>query len=216
MERQTRHRILGMIVVIALVIIVLPFVQANKEIPAQTALITPPPFPTLAANDAVTEPFVEPALPKPPIMENVESNASHIKHSSYRIIEEGSLNSLFKKPPHEDRHTHVQSLMVLKTPSQKLLQTETTDDGLLKLKSTVWVVQIGSYKDKTNALRIVNQLRSSGYRAFIQDASTAFEDTTRVYVGPERKRTNALALADRLQNEMKVKGIIVSYKPLAL
>jgi DedD protein len=81
---------------------------------------------------------------------------------------------------------------------------------------SAWVVQIGSYKSKENALRIVNQLRASGYHAFLQESSTSLEEITRVYVGPEPQQTHAKELADRLQQEMNIKGIVITYKPLTL
>lgn len=97
-------------------------------------------------------------------------------------------------------------------PSNKAI----TDNGLLELKNAVWVIQIGSFKNKTNALRVVNQLRANGYRAFIQQISTTFGENTRVFVGPEYKRNAATQLATRLENHMHIRGIVISYKPLAL
>lgn len=85
-------------------------------------------------------------------------------------------------------------------------------DGLFKLKNAVWVIQLGSFKNKTNALRLVNQLRASGYPAFIQEVAS----NTRVYVGPETKQVAARSLATRLEADMKLRGIVVSYKPLSL
>jgi len=44
MERKTKHRLLGIFVVIGLVIIILPFFQGEKENAPNTALVTAPPI----------------------------------------------------------------------------------------------------------------------------------------------------------------------------
>ncbi len=82
--------------------------------------------------------------------------------------------------------------------------------------NNAWVVQLGSFKDKTNAVRLVNRLRTNGYPAFIQKVTTAFGEHTRVYVGPQDKKESAKALAQKLEDEFYVRAIVISYKPLTL
>lgn len=108
----------------------------------------------------------------------------------------------------------LKSKLAQHTPSIKPFVQPASNDsnGLINLKSQVWVIQVGSYKNKSNALRVVNRLRANGYRAFIQTAV----DDTRVFVGPENKRAMAHSVATRLQNEMNIRGIVISYQPLAL
>lgn len=257
MERQSKHRILGILVIIGLVIILLPLFQDGKELSTQTTLTKTPPFPNQPLQDeaAISASVQDSSIPEPtPVTpqaaiepkpsddimsvtrpsvvntyepndgNNVQIQLSHndviksemeankskvteqpsiinsdpVKTGNYRIIETADAHPLFKHPTHND----------------KLITTE--DNGLLKLNSAVWVIQIGSFKNKTNALRIVNQLRANGYRAFIQQISTALGDNTRVFVGPEHKRSTARALADRLHSEMHIQAIVISYKPLTL
>lgn len=266
MERRTKNRILGALVVVGLVIILLPLFQNGNELSTETTLIKTPPFPDQPAQvETMTEPTpqastaVGPATPnpQPPVVENepiaaatntennsvqiqlshneiVKSemaankaqfsetpttiNADPAKTSNYRIIEP-KVTSVVKKTAHNtpsSRTSKSQSLAALKSPTIALSRTPIEDNGLMKLNSAVWVLQIGSFKNKSNALRVVNQLRANGYRAFIQQISTAMGENTRVFVGPEYKRTTARALADRLRSEMHIQAIVVSYKPLTL
>ena len=85
-------------------------------------------------------------------------------------------------------------------------------NGLFKLKSAVWVIQMGSFKNKENALHLVNKLRINGYRAFIQQVASY----TEVFVGPENKQNSARALKNKLEAELHMSGIVISYKPLKL
>jgi len=80
------------------------------------------------------------------------------------------------------------------------------------VKASAWVVQLGVFKEKNNAVRLVNQLRANGYHAFL--AKTG--ETTKVFVGPENKQNAAHMLASRLEQEMHIHGIVVNYKPFTL
>jgi DedD protein len=182
MEKQIRHRLLGVLVVIALVIILLPFFQTSNKtlVPASTILAAAPPFPDQPAD--ITAAASEPAAPLT-LAEIPQPDAATIN-----IKDDKHMAAIFKKPA-------------------------PLDEGLSKLKNSVWVVQVGSFKNKTNALNVVNQLRANGYRAFIQEVT---DSTTRVYVGPEHKQISARALADRLQTEMHLKGVVISYTPLTM
>jgi len=89
-------------------------------------------------------------------------------------------------------------------------------NGLIQLKKSAWVIQLGSFKQKSNALKLVNRLRAKGYRAFIQNVNLASGENTRVFVGPEHQQASARIVAAELANEMKLNGIVLSYKPFTL
>lgn len=306
MERQTKHRILGILVIIGLVIILLPLFQTSGELTTSTAAITPPPFPdqptqiadnTIAidSTDTIQQQWVKPAVdnnaphpdddiinaahPEPvnqpvqteavqtatPIMpvnqtiidsssdaDTIEVPVTHAevvqsemavnqqktsnvpeitnnepeKVSKYRIIEgDKAANLLNHSNKRAKSSRQIKVLGDARRPKAEMtkkphLAAATNSlreiDRLSKLSSAAWVIQVGSYKNKTNALRIVNQLRANGYRAFIQEISSNEGDHTRVYVGPENKRTSAMALANRLNDHMHVQGIVISYQPLTL
>lgn len=89
-------------------------------------------------------------------------------------------------------------------PDEESRVTE-PDDPLVR-----WVVQMGVFSGSDNADKLVFDLRDAGYRA-VSRAETV-EGTTRyrVMVGPEVNRAAAVTLADRLQAEMGIKGIVQS------
>jgi DedD protein len=89
-------------------------------------------------------------------------------------------------------------------------------NGLMQLKKSAWVIQMGSFKQKTNALKLVNKLRSKGYRAFIQNVNGDTGENTRVFVGPEHQQASARIVATELATNMKLQGIVISYKPFTL
>lgn len=312
MERKTKHRILGTLVMIGLGILLLPLFQNGKELKSQASLVTAPPFPDhavqaasvvapeiakadqpaptqkpqtaddmntpddtisvvhpsvvnqqvpaiLQPNDTITTAAVKkadarPVASQPQSDANPENKLSELapaiseketataRMTSAKMtkndaaqaakISEALLDSgiqtkspthhktvklakakTTKKLVHVAKHTSKNKLRSVKPVA---VHGPINNDGLAAIKNAAWVVQIGSFKNKSNALRLVNQLRANGYRAFIQQISTAFGENTRVFVGPEVKRINARALADRLETNMHIRGIVISYKPLTL
>jgi len=80
-----------------------------------------------------------------------------------------------------------------------------------KIQDASWVVQLGSFRVKPNAVRLTNRLRAQGFNAFMKEIGKS----TRVYVGPEDK-PQALALSRKLEEKTTIHGILVNFKPLEL
>lgn len=78
-------------------------------------------------------------------------------------------------------------------------------------KSKKWVVQVGSFSKEQNAIALRDRLRESGYHVFLEPAKVSKRSLTRVYVGPESKRDDAVASRQKLQHETKLKGIVRPY-----
>lgn len=74
-----------------------------------------------------------------------------------------------------------------------------------------WVVQLGVYGNLKTAIDLREKLRKSGYSAFTEEITTPHGKALRVRVGPELERTRAQALRDRLQREIGHDGIVMTY-----
>ncbi|MDR3491163.1 MAG: SPOR domain-containing protein [Gammaproteobacteria bacterium] len=86
--------------------------------------------------------------------------------------------------------------------------------NLAALKNPAWVVQMGSFRNKNNAARLTNALRSKGYKAFTYE--TKSNNQVRVYVGPELKKVAAANLATKIKEDIKLEGLVLTYKPLEI
>ena len=285
MEKKTKHRILGILVVIGLVLISLPMLQGGQESSAMNAsLVKAPPFPDQAVqvNSAPVEAKIQAPQPSPiPIRDPSQptddnnsgmnqqpddtikmnaanptvnpqppsmTNPSPVKNAALgnkqqqnnmkaqmmdKVVtpDVDTYNSpegtdyIFKNSAHAEdavapapKPAHVKKANVQQRPRAfkvrpaVVKQPNVDNNGLFKLKNAVWVIQLGSFKNKENALRLVNKLRTSGYRAFIQQASSH----TQVFVGPENKQNSARSLKSKIEAELHISGIVVSYKPLKI
>lgn len=88
---------------------------------------------------------------------------------------------------------------------------ETKSDTASTTKA--WVVQVGSFSKRDNAMRLRDQLRSKGYKTFVEQISAADKIFYRVRVGPVVSRSNALDLQKELQTKMKLQDTAVVSHP---
>lgn len=86
--------------------------------------------------------------------------------------------------------------------------------NLSSLKKPAWAVQVASFKNQDNAVHLTNRLRAKGYKAFTYKAKHG--GLMCVYVGPEFKQVAASALVNQINHDINMRGVIVSYNPLAI
>lgn len=73
-----------------------------------------------------------------------------------------------------------------------------------------WVVQVGSFSGEINAGNLVQRLRSAGFKAYSETVSNANETVYKVRVGPELERSNAVALAAEIKQQLDINGLVMS------
>jgi DedD protein len=72
-----------------------------------------------------------------------------------------------------------------------------------------YVVQVGSFGNRTNALNLRDKIRKAGYPAFIESFSTGSKTMVRVKVGPVLKRKEAEKIKTQLKKDMKLDGRVL-------
>lgn len=137
--------------------------------------------------------------PSPPI----NTTASNQNMNSLMSHEEGVV-------PLGKANTH---LKAKKISSKKLAKSHA---ATLRLHKLAWVVQMGSFKNKENARRLTDRLRTAGFKAFTIHVQSGSQERVRVYVGPESQQASASKLSNRVARQINMQGIVIPYKPLAL
>ena len=74
-----------------------------------------------------------------------------------------------------------------------------------------WVVQVGSFSSKANALRLRDKLRGGGFATQVEKVVLADKAHYRVRVGPYLQRTEAEREAEKLSKAFDLKGRVLSY-----
>ena len=216
------QRIVGLLVVFALVTLLSPLLFGQDEAPVESAAIQPPPFPPFDYTPDTPIAIAKNAIENP-IQESVERTAQN--ENSIEITQEmadvinnkangntsGTSSSNTSKKKSADDTPSVNDDMSLNKKSLHPKKIAPQKKVVL-LKKTAWAVQMGSFKDKNNARRLTNRLRASGYQAFTRVKN----NSTRVYIGPEFKEASAVQLSNKVAEEVRLRGIIVNYQPLIL
>ena len=70
-------------------------------------------------------------------------------------------------------------------------------------ETRVWALQVASFRDADNAIKLRSELRGLGYEAFISTVRSESEVLTRVAVGPFLSKSEAAQLRDKLREEME-------------
>lgn len=92
---------------------------------------------------------------------------------------------------------------------KKQLQTATS-------LNEAWVVQLGSFANKNNAVQLVKKLRTKGFTTFAYPARHNHIINYRVYVGPMIEKSQAQTLHDKLKKEMKIDSFVVKFDPTSI
>jgi DedD protein len=75
-----------------------------------------------------------------------------------------------------------------------------------------WVVQVGSFSRKSNALSLEGRLRKKGYSAYVEAYEAKSGTRYRVRVGPELSEGKSKATAASLKREMGIDGFVLHQK----
>lgn len=76
-----------------------------------------------------------------------------------------------------------------------------------------WVLQAGSFEERGKAEGLMQQLRKSGFKAFIKSAVIDSKTFYRVYVGPKADRRRAIAEKAKIDSNFATDAIVLQYVP---
>lgn len=240
MDQKKTQRIIGIVIVIALVIILFPLLFSKNEPKPASQIVQAPPLPDQASTVSlqtaeVKEGEMESNLYSPqdvpvestkPVVPVVRQDETKMEQTSQveTKIEDKPILTEPTLPALTEEKTNVIPIQtpIEKRPNKVALSaqikshTHSAKKGITTLNQPAWAVQMGSFRDKDNARRMVNTLRSAGYKAFTRSVATQNGTQIRVYVGPEFRHLAAIKLSSELQHNMKLHGIVVLYRPLVL
>lgn len=72
-------------------------------------------------------------------------------------------------------------------------------------------VQVGAFSDRANAKHLADQLRQHGYRVRVEQVRVASRNVLRVRVGPYSQNKQAQAARAAIQRQFDVQGIVRAY-----
>ncbi|NTS77704.1 SPOR domain-containing protein [Catenovulum sp. SM1970] len=196
MSRAYSNRLVGSIVVIALVVIFLPNLLDGKKVSHQQSFQEIPSKPE----------FVE---PKNNIKFNESQYQSEIAQAQEVVSDEMPIDEVL------DATEKVQESATAKTdieilPEEKVMVEAKPET---RYQRPAWVIQLGSFKNKANVESLVAKLKREGYLVFTRPIKTQAGTLTKVYVGPDLDKQKLDAMIPELNKLTKTSGKLAVYKP---
>lgn len=216
MERALKERIIGAIVIVALVILVVPvfldgppdngeIISERVPLPGQSDQQTQT---VILARDR-EEPVPSQSTSKPePEAQQTASTADRLAEA--KVIERATAAETIgesemppietearnpePEPKSEPKSEPKAPSSVAKSAKESSLPVPTTTSA-----TGMWAVQLGSFSSQENADRLAASLRKQGFAAFLSKLSTSSGQLHRVRIGPQKDREAAEAMAARLQ-----------------
>ncbi len=189
------QRILGGVVLISLATIFLPFFYHSDD-----------------------ETLLEPGGRMPPVPERIQTITFELDEDGRfkRLDEEISALGTEVKPPPEETEEWAAPAEKTKAPAeQDVAKVEPTVEKAITARDTgtpAWMVQLGSFGRKGNAVKLRDTLRASQYPAFLDERKGEKGTIWRVRVGPELDKATAERLRKELERSTGLKGLLVRHR----
>ena len=203
MEDRLKKRLIGAVVLVALLVIFLPMLVEREELggPSITRSNIPPrpeiddSFRSRVLPDR-NAPLI-PLLPPKPRETTAEGEPS-------AQADQGSTpQSPAVSPP--------SSAPAPASPSQRAPGPAPTVAEKPAPGVAAWVVQVASYTTSDKAHALAGQLKSKGLTAFVEPAHVNGKDYFRVRIGPEADRSRANRAAEQVSKDLHVDAHVVRY-----
>lgn len=225
MGQESKQRIVGIIVLIAVIALLVPFLftggakRSNKLSPNKNEVEIPALTTSTKQEVAAQTPTPAVFSPKPHSKQpqNSTKDATASQQSLLATKPEKSPSSLSEIKPVALPEAEPKPKPILSEPTTTSIVAsppKVKKEATTKRKGTkmFWSVQVGSFLEKARAQKLAKDLQTKGYSVFLQNITTSRGPMVRVLVGQESSKTKALQLAGKLKAKEKIDGRIVRNK----
>lgn len=186
-DDQLLARLIGAAVLLAIAVIVLPFVLdgAGSQHEYEYAATQPPQPERQIAERSYSS---RQPLPPVPVIDEVQiekPRTAVLAESIERTSDQSTLPEAKLSP----------------VADETALETYPISDG--------WNIQVASFVKDANAQKLLGRLRNAGLPAYVNEVAGKSRKILRVFVGPIGNQIDALALKNRVDQDYRVESIMV-------
>jgi len=219
MERRLKERLTGASVLVLLAVIFIPMVLDDSQEP--DSMITKTNIPEKPNGEFSSrliplpqpEDIIPPEPETEPVITPIEDTGVQV--APIPIVPDDSPESVIVVDNSRDESPLIapdEIPLVAPANTETVAPVQVIHDSSNDKKGlTAWVVQVGSFAIEENANKLNDKLRTAGYRSFVQPVKNRNSLSYRVRVGPEILRSEALKQKSKLQEKMKLEGIVLDY-----
>lgn len=211
MSTPFQNRLVGTIIVAAAIIIFLPDVLDGKKKSNQTDFDAIPNAPTFTGK-MTKKSFPEEKLvlkDKPIVFNEQAKDEQLLKNNKTSNIDDKKA-----KVTPATKAKKIDSNTSLKTKNNSAIEKPTLGQQPIKaVNNEAWVIQLGSFKHKSNVAELVNKLKKNGYTVFTKPIQTKQGTLTKVFVGPELIKASLTKKIPALKKLTNVEGKVARFYP---
>ena len=226
MSTPFQNRLVGTIIVAAAVIIFLPSLLDGKkksnqkdfepipQAPTFTGKMNKKPFPEeklIIKDKAII--YNEQAQDNLLKIDNSEQSSSNKNTQSVESqVTKATINKIKVTPAIKDKKIVASVPIEVK---DKSTETKPVSDEQppKSVNKEAWVIQLGSFKHKSNVAELVTKLKRNGYTVFTKPIKTKNGTLTKVFVGPELIKATLMKKIAALKKLTNVQGKIARFYP---
>lgn len=204
-EHTFKQRIVGAIVLVALAVIFIPMIlPGHRDLGFNDAGSPIPPKPAELENLKVLE--LEKPQPAPAPREIVRTPIDERSPETPAAEQQPTTEAITSPAPETEKPEIQKPETETPTQTTETPATPKTDEPepAPATAPKAWAVQVGSFTQRENAMKLRDKLRSKGFKSFVEQITSSGKTFYRVRVGPEVSRDKAVALQKDLQAKMKL------------
>lgn len=207
MDQNIKNRLVGVIVIFALAVIFLPMILDGSGVRKAQHEVVIPPQPLVTANPEFEQKMIE-----------LQAKVDALPDLESRFIDEKSSEDKIDRSAEADDKKPAETLTDPKPEPQPQAQIEpeqTKSDPAPQVKTggDSWVLQVGSFQDRSKALAQRDKLRKSNIAAvFIEQFKTNDKSSYRVRLGPFLNRDQTRVAQNKIKAKHDIDGIIMKYE----
>lgn len=138
-----------------------------------------------------------------------------VKISPVQPIDEPVQNTSTKQDTPVATEKTPQEISLLPVPSKSVDMKSETKKEVVSSKETPpsitpaerWTVQIATFKNQDNAVRLEGKLKEAGFPAYRMTTNSLYK----VYVGPELSRATSEKTQESIKKQFKLSGIVIKF-----
>lgn len=225
LDQSTKQRVVGIAVIVIAAVVLLPVLfdgQGSYELPIESRIPEPTPFPTPPRIIPERPVIVADSEPASVVTQAVEEPAAQDSAEPDPVTPDSVASNQntdpVEPPAAADDDTAPMSIDdIIASLGLDSAQSETaSSDSAPRLDADGlpegWSVRLASFSSESNARNLVERLSNAGHRAYTRVLESSQGPLVAVFVGPGVDRAAVQQLQQQLQQQFQLAGIVVRYE----
>lgn len=200
MASQFKNRLVGIIILVALVVIFLPSLIDGEKTSYQQEFVSTP--------------------IKPELKQHTKTIPNDIAIKQEKIVIENSQSITNEKLDSNTTEWKVEEVAATvvsnEKPTQDLIANTVPQSNNEKVNFTdpAWTIQLGAFENKANINALLKKLNKAGFRAHTIPEVVMDGQLTRVFVGPDVSKRKLESKLPRLKGLTGLNGKLIPFSPI--